>query len=52
MPAMGRNCTSHEGIHATLWGGKPLTSKRIWHFYYYLGMDVDPSCTDKDAAAQ
>jgi hypothetical protein len=43
-----RDCTSNEGIHLTLWSGKPLRGKRQWHFYYYLGYDVVPSCKKKD----
>lgn len=41
-----RMCTSHEGVHVTAWAGEPLTSRRVWHRYHYLGYDVDPSCTD------
>jgi hypothetical protein len=39
-----RSCTSMEGLHLTIWKGKPLTGKRIWHTYYYLGYDTEPSC--------
>ena len=43
-----RECTSHEGIHLTIWSGTPLRGKRRWHFYCYLGYDVVPSCKRKD----
>jgi hypothetical protein len=43
-----RSCTSTEGVHLTVWAGKPLESRRLWHSYYYLGYDVDPTCTDAD----
>jgi hypothetical protein len=43
-----RTCTSNEGIHLTVWSGKPLIGKRQRHFYYYLGYDVVPSCKKKD----
>ena len=43
-----RDCTSNEGLHLTVWSGKPLFGKRRWHFYYYLGYDVMPSCKKKD----
>ena len=43
-----RTCTSNEGIHLTVWSGKPLIGKRRRHFYYYLGYDVVPSCKKKD----
>jgi hypothetical protein len=40
-----RSCTSAEGLHFTIWSGAPLTGRRRWHRYYYLGYDVEPSCT-------
>jgi hypothetical protein len=43
-----RSCTSREGLHLTVWSGTPLTSRRLWHQYYYLGYDVDPSCDNRD----
>ncbi|HVO78593.1 MAG TPA: hypothetical protein VMT39_01120 [Candidatus Bathyarchaeia archaeon] len=45
-----RQCTSSEGVHLTVWAGKPLTGKRLWHEYFYLGYDVEPNCTDQDVA--
>lgn len=45
-----RLCNSTEGIHLTVWSGKPLTGKRKWHVYYYLGYDMQPNCTSKDTA--
>ena len=43
-----RVCTSMEGLHLTLWSGAPLTGRRRWHRYFYLGYDVEPSCEDRD----
>jgi hypothetical protein len=43
-----RSCTSSEGLHLTAWDGEPLESRRLWHQYYYLGYDVEPSCTEED----
>ena len=43
-----RSCTSSEGVHLTIWKGKPLQGKRIWHAYYYLGYDTEPNCKKKD----
>jgi hypothetical protein len=43
-----RSCTSNEGLHLTVWSGTPLTTRRLWHQYYYLGFDVEPSCEDAD----
>ena len=43
-----RKCTSNEGIHLTVWSGKPLVGKRRWHRYFYLPYGVVPSCKEKD----
>jgi len=43
-----RSCTSSEGIHFTVWSGKPLDGQARWHQYFYLGYDVDPTCTPKE----
>jgi hypothetical protein len=45
-----RTCASEEGIHATAWAGVPLSARRRWHAYYYLGYDVEPNCTARDYA--
>jgi hypothetical protein len=47
-----RSCTSQEGVHLTAWSGTPLTSQRLWHQYYYLGYDVEPSCDDREMRTQ
>jgi hypothetical protein len=47
-PEYFRECTSFEGMHFTVWAGKPLVSKRIWHRYYYLHYDTVPTCKKKD----
>jgi hypothetical protein len=44
-----RACTSQEGLHLTIWSGRSLTGLRRWHWYYYLGYDVEPSCTSREA---
>ena len=38
------SCTSSEGVHYSAWTGVPLDSRRLWHEYFYLGYDVEPSC--------
>lgn len=43
-----RHCTSSEGLHLTVWTGKPLTGIRRWHSYFYLGYDVYANCTEAD----
>ena len=47
-PEFFRSCASNEGLHFTVWTGQPLSGKRRWHFYYYLGYDVVLSCKRKD----
>jgi hypothetical protein len=47
-PEAFRSCTSAEGVHLTVWTGKPLEGRRKWHYYYYLGYDVDANCTNGD----
>jgi hypothetical protein len=43
-----RYCTSAEGIHVTAWPASRAASSRIWHLYYYLGHDVEPTCTEAE----
>jgi hypothetical protein len=43
-----RVCTSKEGLHLTVWDHEPIKGKRLWHEYYYLGYDVETSCTERD----
>jgi hypothetical protein len=40
-------CLSSEGVHYTVWAGEPFKSRRLWHDYYYLGYDVEPSCKQR-----
>jgi hypothetical protein len=43
-----RSCSSLEGIHFSAWTGGVPKEKRVWHAYYYLGYDVEPTCTDPE----
>ncbi|MGH7460086.1 MAG: hypothetical protein ACREMA_03540 [Longimicrobiales bacterium] len=47
-PESYRSCTSSEGLHLTVWNGEPLTGRRVWHYYHYLGYDVEPTCVKAD----
>ncbi|MCK4867017.1 MAG: hypothetical protein KAT39_03120, partial [Alphaproteobacteria bacterium] len=49
-PQSFRVCASREGLHFSVWSGKPLEGARRWHAYYYLGYDIEPDCTDRDYA--
>lgn len=43
-----RDCTSYEGVHLTIWSGPPLEGRRLWHAYFYLGFETEPSCEERD----
>lgn len=43
-----RDCTSHEGVHLTIWSGQPLKGAKRWHAYFYLGYETEPSCVQRD----
>jgi hypothetical protein len=43
-----RACSSMEGLHFSAWMGGALKEKQVWHRYYYLGYDVEPTCKDRD----
>ncbi len=47
-PLFFRVCASREGLHYSVWSGKPLEGARRWRAYYYLGYDVEPDCTERD----
>jgi len=47
-PELFRACTSTEGVHLTVWTGAPPQGTRRWHHYFYLGYDVDPTCSDAE----
>ncbi|HWJ96469.1 MAG TPA: hypothetical protein VNT33_17195, partial [Telluria sp.] len=39
-------CASVEGIHLIARRGQ----RRVWHEYFYLGYDLEQSCTDAQLA--
>jgi hypothetical protein len=41
-------CTSSEGVHFTIWTGKPLAGRLRWHGYRALGYDVEPDCKPEE----
>jgi hypothetical protein len=43
-----RSCTSREGVHFSIWSDAPLSGRRRWHRYLYLGYDVEPTCLGAD----
>lgn len=45
-----RTCTSVEGIHLTAWAGEPLRGRRLWHYYHYVGYDMEPSCSEAEVS--
>ncbi|MDH4044015.1 MAG: hypothetical protein OEW06_06090 [Gemmatimonadota bacterium] len=48
IPEYFRQCTSTEGLHFTVWSGRPLRGDRRWHRYFFLGYDVEPSCIEAE----
>lgn len=49
-PTTFRVCAAKEGLHFTLWRGAPLQGQRLWHCYYGLGFDLEPTCEPGDEA--
>lgn len=47
-----KSCASSEGLHLSLWDGKPLESKRLWHYYYPLGYDVEADCSPQETKTE
>lgn len=45
-----RSCASFEGIHLTIWSSQAITGIRRWHQYYYLGYDLEPTCSKLEVA--
>ena len=43
-----RECTGNESMQLSVWTGKPLIGKRIWHRYIYLRYDTVPTCKKMD----
>lgn len=43
-PLFFRTCSGHESFHMTVWNGKPLVGKRVWHSYMHLSYDTVPTC--------
>jgi len=41
-----QGCASLEGLHPTVWSGEPLRGIERWTRYYYLGYNVEPTCTE------
>ena len=47
-PLFFRDCSGNESYHMTVWEGKPLVGKRIWHSYISLHYDTVPTCKPAD----
>jgi hypothetical protein len=44
-------CTSPEAIHLTAHSLNNAKDKLVWHDYFYLGYDVEPTCGDNTSGA-
>ena len=45
------SCAGSEGVNLLVWNGRPREGTLEWHRYYYLGYDVEATCTAADSAA-
>ena len=45
------SCAGSEGVNLLVWNGLPGQGTLEWHRYYYLGYDVETTCTEADTAA-
>lgn len=41
-----KDCASAESVQLTVWRG----SQRVWHGYYYVDYDLEPTCTPDEIA--
>jgi len=44
-PLRLRQCSGTEGLHMSAW----RANRRTWHQYWYLGMDLVPTCTEDES---
>ncbi|HEV2117108.1 MAG TPA: hypothetical protein VGR48_13845 [Terriglobales bacterium] len=45
------SCAGSEGVNLLVWNGLPHQGTLEWHRYYYLGYDVETTCTEADTTA-
>jgi hypothetical protein len=45
------SCAGSEGVNLLVWNGLPERGALQWRRYYYLGYDVETTCTPADTAA-
>jgi len=45
------SCAGTEGVNLLVWNGPPHQGTLEWHRYYYLGYDVETTCTEADTSA-
>lgn len=50
-PEYFRSCLSSEGVHFTVWTGRPFEGRLRWHEYYSLGYDVEPDCRPEETVS-
>ena len=44
-----RQCNGSESLHPTVWTGRSLKGRRLWHGYYHLNYDTVPTCKGREA---
>ena len=50
-PDAVRVCASREGLHFTIWAQERGGERRLWHDYFHLDYDMEPTCTDRETDA-
>jgi hypothetical protein len=43
-PSTFRVCAAKGGLHFSIWRGAAMKGKRVWHCYYDVGVDLEPTC--------
>ena len=41
-------CTSAEGLHFNAWAHYVKGEQRVWHLYFHLQYEVEPTCTESE----
>jgi hypothetical protein len=44
-------CASREGLHLNLWSGVPRKTTLLWHAYWYLGNEGQPTAREPTMGA-
>jgi hypothetical protein len=48
-PTTFRVCAAKDGLHFSIWRGAAMKGNRVWHCYYDVGFDLEPTCEPGEA---